>query len=178
MELSVSTLLDAPPERVWEAVDRPALLEHVAAPLLEFEPIDPPSFPTSWQPGGYLTRLTLFGVVPLGTQTIDISKPRVEDTPGEQFYQLRDDGSGQVASTWDHLISVRETPDGKTVYTDDVEVGAGALTPAVWLFAALFYRYRQYRWRRLVADDFRHVDGDRTDTATDPDPGAGSERSD
>jgi ligand-binding SRPBCC domain-containing protein len=152
MKTTVSTLLDAPPERVWEALQRPGLLEYVAAPLVEFEPVDPPSFPERWAREEYRVRMALFGVLPLGEQTIRISKPRVDDAEGEQFYRLRDDGSGRLASTWDHLISVRETPDGKTVYTDEVEVEAGLLTPLVWLFAAVFYRHRQRRWRKLVEE--------------------------
>jgi hypothetical protein len=159
MHLSVSTLLDASPERVWEAVTTPALLAHVAAPLLRFDPVEPPALPDRWDTESYLVRLRLFGVVPLGTQTIRVSTPRVEETPGAQFYQLRDAGTGQLASTWDHLISLRETPDRKTVYTDEVSVEAGAFTPVLWLFAALFYRYRQYRWRRLVAEEFRALGG-------------------
>jgi hypothetical protein len=48
MHLSVSTLLDARPERVWEAVTTPALLGHVAAPLLRFDPVEPSAVPDRW----------------------------------------------------------------------------------------------------------------------------------
>lgn len=147
-------LLDAEPERVWEELQRPELLEYVAAPLVVFDPIDPESFPERWGEEEYRVAMLLFGVIPLGRQTIRISKPRVDDTDGERFYQLRDDGTGRLVSVWDHLVSVRETPDGKTVYTDEVAVDAGALTPLVRLFAAVFYRHRQRRWRTLVENDF------------------------
>jgi hypothetical protein len=113
MKTSVSTLLDAKPERVWEEVQRPELLEYVAAPLVVFEPVDPASFPKRWGDGEYRVAMLLFGVIPLGEQTIRTSKPRVDDTDGEQFYQLRDDGTGQLVPVWDHLISIRETPDRK-----------------------------------------------------------------
>jgi hypothetical protein len=156
VKTTVSTLLDAEPERVWAELQRPALLEYVAAPLVAFEPVDPGSFPKRWEDGEYRVAMLLFGVIPLGEQTIRTSRPRVDDTEGEQFYQIRDEGTGQLISVWDHLISVRETPDGKTVYTDEVEVEAGVLTPLVWLFAAVFYRYRQRRWRTLVENDFRY----------------------
>jgi hypothetical protein len=36
--------------------------------------------------------------------------------------------------------------------TDRIELHAGLLTPAVWLFAFMFYRYRHRRWRRLIAE--------------------------
>jgi hypothetical protein len=38
---------------------------------------------------------------------------------------------------------------GRCRYSDEIEVRAGALPPLVWLYAQLFYRYRQRRWRRL-----------------------------
>ena len=34
---------------------------------------------------------------------------------------------------------------------------AGVLTPFIWLFAQLFYRHRQSRWRRLVANGFDYA---------------------
>jgi ligand-binding SRPBCC domain-containing protein len=149
--LELTTILDAPPERVWAAVRTPAVLEHVAAPLVTFEPVEPPAFPETWDEDEYLVAIRLFGVLPLGRQWVRVRYVTVRETPGEQFYQLRDDGSGSLASTWDHRITLRETADGVTAYTDEVRVEAGVLTSLVWLFAHAFYRYRQRRWRRLVA---------------------------
>jgi|AntRauTorckE6833_2_1112554.scaffolds.fasta_scaffold01627_5 ligand-binding SRPBCC domain-containing protein len=156
MKATMSTLLDANPERVWTELQRPELLVYVAAPLVVVEPVEPESFPEQWDEGEYRVAMRLFGLIPLGEQTIRTSKVRVDDADGGQFYQLRDDGTGQLVSVWDHLISIRETPDGKTVYTDEIEVNAGVLTPVIWLFAALFYRHRQRRWRKLVANDFEY----------------------
>jgi hypothetical protein len=48
--------------------------------------------------------------------------------------------------------------EGTTHYTDQVEIQAGLLTPLVWALASIFYRYRQFRWRRLVAADFAYTD--------------------
>ncbi|MFC7046060.1 hypothetical protein ACFQH6_12130 [Halobacteriaceae archaeon GCM10025711] len=157
MELSVTTLLDAPTERVWDEVQKPALLEHVAYPLLTFTPVDGADLPDRFDDGDEIqVELKLFGVVPMGTQWIRVSIPETRQTPGAQLYRIRDDGSGQIVSTWDHLITIRETPDGKTVYTDEVEIDAGVLTLFVWLFSNVFYRYRQARWRRLVDDGFEY----------------------
>jgi hypothetical protein len=44
--------------------------------------------------------------------------------------------------------------DDRTHYRDVVYVEAGWLTPAIWLYASLFYRHRQRRWRRLVRNGF------------------------
>jgi len=64
--------------------------------------------------------------------------------------KLRDNGYSALITTWDHWITVE--PDGErgTRYRDEVEVKAGLLTPFVWLFAQVFYRHRQRRWRALA----------------------------
>ncbi|MBN8607821.1 MAG: hypothetical protein J0L81_12970 [Caulobacterales bacterium] len=50
------------------------------------------------------------------------------------------------------------TPDGDgALYRDRVRVEAGLLTPGVWMFAALFFRWRQMRWRALVKRGFKSI---------------------
>ena len=125
MQVSLTSLFDAPPERVWKEVQKPATLEYVAHPLLQFKPTEPPYFPEQWNEGSYRVRQYLFGVIPLGTQTISISILKGDTAPDNQLYQIRDDGSGTFVSTWDHIVTIRETPDGKTAYTDDVTIDSG-----------------------------------------------------
>ncbi len=148
----VTTLLDCRPERAWEEVQKPNLMRYVAAPLIHFEAVNPPELPERWKEGEYLVRLKLFGVLSLGTQWIGIEFPP-DHTPGVS-YQMRDNGHGQLMRVWDHLITIEPTPDGRTRYTDRVEVNAGLLTPLAWVFARLFYRHRQRRWCKLAGRNF------------------------
>lgn len=149
-----ATILDCPPERVWQEVQTTKVLAYVTAPLVVFEPVEPPALPEVWAEKRYLVRMRLFGRLPFSTQWIVISRPVVETTPGRQHYELRDNGHGDVIATWDHRIILRETANGHTHYADLVEVKAGLLTPLIWAYASLFYRYRQHRWRRLVERNF------------------------
>jgi hypothetical protein len=112
-----------------------------------------PSILQHFPKGTYLIRMKLFGVFPLGTQWIGIEFP-ANPAPGVS-YAVRDNGYGQLMRVWDHLITLEPTSDGRTRYTDRVEVNAGLLTPFAWFFAGLFYRHRQRRWRRLVRGNFR-----------------------
>jgi hypothetical protein len=155
MRVTLSTWLPCAPDVAWDAVRRPALLEHVAAPLVRFVPIAPARFPERWDEGDHVVALRLFGVIPLGRQHIVTSFAPVERAPAGPRYGVRDDGRGWVARRWDHRIVIEAGPDGGTRYTDVVDVEAGPLTAGVWLFAQLFYRWRQHRWRRLTADGFR-----------------------
>lgn len=156
MLVELTTTLDIPPHQAWQEVQTTRLLAYIAAPLVQFEPLAPPVWPPVWQEQQYLVAMNVFGVIPFGTHSINISIPRRTDVPGERMYQLRDNGSGDVISTWDHLITIKETADGTTHYTDRVEIRAGVLTPLVWLFASIFYRYRQHNWRRLVRTNFAY----------------------
>jgi hypothetical protein len=58
--------------------------------------------------------------------------------------------SGGLISVWNHQMAVESKPDGQSVYSDVVEIRAGVFTPLVWLYANIFYRYRQMRWQLLA----------------------------
>ena len=155
MRATVRTVLDAPAERVWHEVRTTRLLRHVAGPILVFRPVDPPAFPERWPEGRHLVKLRAFGLLPLGSQWIVTSVSRPEDqTAGT--YRIRDAGSGTLVRVWDHRITISARGDGRADYRDDVDVEAGILTPFVWGFVHAFYRYRQWRWRRLIARGFRY----------------------
>jgi hypothetical protein len=51
--------------------------------------------------------------------------------------------------TWDHTIRIAEAPSG-CEYSDEIVIRAGLLTFLIWLYANVFYRYRQARWRKLA----------------------------
>ena len=145
-----STILDVPAERAWTMVRQSRLLEHVAYPLQVFDPVEPSRLPEVWTDGSYRVRCRTLGLIPTGEQWIVISTI----DKGPDRYLLRDDGHGDLASRWDHLITIRSVSAGRCLYMDEIEVRAGLLTPFVAAFAWISYRHRQRRWRQLVASDF------------------------
>lgn len=151
MIVEVSTHLDAPVDQVWEHVTRPALLTYVTAPLVTFRSLEPSVFPERWIEGPHEVEMRAFGFLPLGRQTIGIDM--TQHQPHVRL--LRDRGSGQLARVWDHVISL-EAEGACTRYQDHVVIKAGVLTPFVWGFAQLFYRWRQHRWRQLVRSGFNY----------------------
>ncbi len=122
-------------------------LLYVSKPMVLFFPIGN-GFPEQWCEGRYEAEMKLFGTLPFGKQTINI-----EDICGftSNEYILRDNGFGDSASRWDHWMFVIKTDNPNIVrYCDRVEVRAGILTPAVALFATVFYHWRQHRWKELI----------------------------
>lgn len=153
MKLRIDTVIDADADTVWHHVRRPVLLDHVAWPLQRFDPIDPVRLPDQWVDGEYRVRCFMFGFLPMGSQVISISYPAT-DAPARR---LRDNGRGSMMRRWDHLITIRPRGDGRCDYRDEVEIEAGLMTLGVWLFASIFYRHRQRRWRALAQDGFSAI---------------------
>lgn len=147
MRVKVQTRLHAEPDRVWQAVQKPALLQHVSFPLIVFIPLGASGDPHAPFPDGRSRVFMLaFAVLPFGRQWIDVSR----HWDGGPVRRLRDNGAGDLVRRWDHWITIAPHPEGGTEYVDEVEIEAGVLTPLVWAFAHLFYRWRQHRWRGLV----------------------------
>jgi hypothetical protein len=135
-----------PMDEVMCLVERPALLRHIAFPLIVFQSLETGGFPNRWADGDHRVFMWQFGFLPLGPQTVSISRGETED--GGFF--VRDNGRGMLARRWDHRISIKATGPETTHYVDGVAVDAGFLTPLVAAFAHVFYRWRQARWRSVV----------------------------
>lgn len=143
MNIIISTNLPMPIEWVWSKIETPNLLEYVASPILKFEPLEPQQFPSIWGESIYQVNVFFLNIIPLGRQSIVISKD-----PNKKW--LLDNGSGDLAKKWKHLIAIQSIDSITTRYTDKVEIEAGFLTPVVWLFAVFFYHHRQFRWQKLI----------------------------
>jgi hypothetical protein len=144
--IEIACHLDAEPDRVWQTVLRPATMVHVARPWVEIVPIDLPQWPETWASGLYRARLTGPLGVPLGFQIIGVEFPPT-DGPARC---LRDRGEGQLARTWDHLITVE--PEGRgTRYSDRLTLDAGGLTGVAVPMVRAFFRHRQRRLAGLLS---------------------------
>ena len=57
---------------------------------------------------------------------------------------------GKLTKVWNHIIKIVPIDDQNIEYTDKIEIKAGVLTLSIWLFAHIFYRHRQRRWKKLL----------------------------
>jgi hypothetical protein len=172
MQVYVASVFDCPPEKVWEEVGKSSLLLEVIRPLVRLAPVDPPVFPERWVEGAVVRcKVFLLRVLPLGVRTLVFE--RID--PAAREIQTRE--SEPLFRRWDHLIRIRSTPDGRTHYSDELEIDAGLLTAVACIFVHGFYRYRQWRWRRVVrrlneiketTPNLRNRDGDTNATAAPP----------
>jgi len=151
MIVDVSTFLPVEPSKVEAHLRTSRLLIHVASPLVKFIPLGDTRLPETWKEGTYWVSLRLLGFIPFGKQAVVISYPE-----SQGGFSLRDNGHSMLVKKWDHRITIVPSGTG-TLYRDHVVIEAGALTVCIWAFAQLFYRYRQRRWRQLVASGFNYA---------------------
>lgn len=144
----INTQFACSPHELWERIMTPASLRFVTFPLLGFTPLHADELGREWQVGvPYHLKLYLLNFIPLGRHTIELTKI----DPATRTIESRE--SGQLIRVWNHTISFQPTAPGTIIYTDQIEIQAGFLTAVIWLFAQLFYRYRQRRWKILLRQD-------------------------
>lgn len=140
-----SSVFPAACDAVWERLRHLETLRFVAFPFAVFRPADGAG-DFVWREGeSFSLRLALFGLVPLGTHRITV--------------ELFDKASLSVCTreknalvpVWNHRIRLEPLGGARTRYTDEVEIGAGWRTAAVFLWARAFYAHRQRKWLRLLS---------------------------
>ena len=130
---------------VWDTVKKPETLRYVTKGVLGFRTEQ--ELPEHYAAGEtYRIKLLFFGVIPAWWHEIHIVK--VDDVQREI---LTSEGGGAVKD-WRHCITVDERGPWQSFYMDEIDISAGVLTPLVWAYAQLFYRYRQRRWRKLARE--------------------------
>lgn len=143
---TIQTRLDAPPDRVWETVLQTRAFQYVTQGWMAFTFQEP--LPPRWIEGDRLTaRMWLFHVLPAPWRHTMILH-RIDHDRRE----LSTEEGGGLLRVWNHRIRVEARPDGGSLYTDAITIDAGLLTRPVWLFAQVFFRHRQRRLRRLLAE--------------------------
>ncbi len=148
LKVRVSTQFACTDDELWEKITEPSSLQFVTSPILSFVPQNEGDLTGEWQVNRtYSLRLYLLKFIPLGEHTITLVKIDRERN------RIISRESGQLATVWNHIISFYEVESGLVRYTDEIEIKAGWLTPAIWLFAHLFYRHRQRRWKKLLKSE-------------------------
>lgn len=147
MKLFVESVFDCPPRKVWNELLNSSSFNHVIKPLVYAKPCTPSTYPERWHEGLTLViKPYLFSFIPMPKKTIKMEKIDHES----MFLQTREYDA--MVKVWDHSISVVDSENGKTKYSDTIEIEAGILTPLVWLFAKWFYRHRQNRWSKMASE--------------------------
>jgi hypothetical protein len=153
----ISTELETSADRAWDAVQKVDTLRYVTRGVLGFRPARGEDQPPERIHAGDVFRLRLFFFHVLPAWRHEIAIREVD----EERRELSTTERGGLVKRWNHAIRISELPPAtgeelsqpgraRARYTDELDIGAGVLTAFVWAYAQLFYRYRQWRWRRLA----------------------------
>jgi hypothetical protein len=139
MTIEVSSYFPAALDTVFSYLQKIETLRYIAAPFARFEPVGPDEV---WAVGKtFQLKLKACGF-DFGIHTIDVI--------GFDRTAILTRERNSIVPVWNHRITMRPVDRGMTHYTDRVEIKAGWKTLFICLWANMFYRHRQRRWRKLL----------------------------
>ena len=143
MLIRLTTMLEAPADVVWQALQRIDTFRYVTRGLMGVTP--EARWPTEFRVGDVLVgRVWLAHVIPAWTHQIQLV--RVDDERREILTRE----NGGLLRDCTHRLLVETVNAARSRYTDEFEVRAGRLTPLAAAIVWAFFQYRQFRWRRLA----------------------------
>jgi hypothetical protein len=139
MIIKVTSTFPADRETVFSKLQEIETLRYICSPLAAFTPLDE-SF--KWQAGAiFRFGLTACGIN-FGVHTINVKRFDIDKILTHEH--------NKNVPVWNHIIALEKCGDNNTKYSDIVEVRAGWKTVFIWLWANVFYRHRQRKWRELL----------------------------
>jgi hypothetical protein len=139
MFIKVTSIFPAGRETVFRKLQEIETLRYICSPLATFTPLDDN---VKWQAGAtFRFDLTACGI-DFGVHTINVKRFDIGKILTHEH--------NKNVPVWNHIITLEKYGKSRTKYTDIVEVRAGWKTPFIWIWANLFYRHRQRKWRELL----------------------------
>ena len=145
MLVQTSTMLNISASGAWELLKLRDTFLYVTSPAIRFDGAE------DWPQTLMSTEVAFTTVayplrhLPGSAHTVRIV--RVD----EEAMEVDTEEFGGLIRTWNHSMKIEPISPSRCRYSDRVVLDAGLLTPFFWLFASLFYAYRQSRWRRLTS---------------------------
>lgn len=137
------TELDAPAERVWQAMLQPSTMLYVLKGLFSFPALDGRIDPIVEGEGGTGWTL-LFHVIPFARWTITVL------TVDAATHTISTEERGGIMRRWDHTLHVEALDDHRSLYRDTIVIDAGLFTRVAAPVVGSIFAYRQRRLRLLA----------------------------
>ncbi|MBJ7355150.1 MAG: hypothetical protein JHC98_10010 [Thermoleophilaceae bacterium] len=151
--VSVSSELPVSADRAYALAQKLETFEFVVSPVLRLalsdeqraEALGENAFRVGAE---YSGRLWYFKIIPAWKHKLRIISGGPLEDGGFEIYTNETSGPVRV---WNHRLTFKPTGEASCRYTDQIEIPAGVLDLATRIFVNGFFRYRQRRWRKLVA---------------------------
>lgn len=143
MIATIQTYFETSADAAWKALKKRDTFLFITRGFLGFTGAK--NWPEKFYEGLVIdTRFIFFHIFPAWKHKLHVVK--IDDVNKE----LYSNEHGGPIKIWNHLIKIVPETDRRCKYTDQVEIQAGLLTLFVWIYAHVFYRYRHYRWKKLI----------------------------
>jgi hypothetical protein len=139
MIIKVTSIFPANRKVIFAKLQEIETLRYICAPLAQFTSLEKSQ---KWQTGAtFRFKLTACGLG-FGVHTIKVKKFEID--------RILTNEHNKNVPVWNHIILLEKHGENHTKYSDIVEVRAGWKTPFIWIWANVFYRHRQRKWRELL----------------------------
>ena len=143
-------VLDCEPDAAWHAIRSPEVFRAVSSPLMRFSSTE--ELGETWTQGEHPVTARLLGVIPIGTQVIDLTYTQRGDVRFVHDTGEPTSGPLSLVSYWHHTMAVSPLDDGRTLFRDRLLFDAEPLSLAVWPAVWAFWQWRGIQLKRLSAD--------------------------
>ena len=90
------------------------------------------------------TKLLFFNIFPAWEHRLRVIRVDHENM------EIASQEEGGVIRRWDHRKWIEDGSESSCLYIDEIDIDAGMFTIFIWIYAHVFYRYRQRRMRKLA----------------------------
>lgn len=143
MIVKIERILPASADKVWETLQYKKTFLFITRGMLGFSGSD--GWPERFTQGlNIQCRMWFMHVLPGWRHYLNVVSIDNESK------QLVSNERGGPIRKWNHTIRIKPVSDSTSHYQDEIDIDAGPLTPVIWFYAHVFYRYRQHRWVKLL----------------------------
>jgi hypothetical protein len=138
MIIKVTSIFPASREKIFAKLQEIETLRYICSPLATFTPLGDSH---KWQAGAVFRFDLTACRLKFGVHTINVKRFDMDKILTHEY--------NKNVPVWNHIITLEKCGENHTKYSDIVEVRAGWKTLFIWLWANVFYRHRQRKWREL-----------------------------
>jgi len=150
IKIIISSTLNNSAEKIWNKLLNIETLIEICKPMATFKSkINETEM--KWEINKeYIFKLFIYGFIPFGNHKIILKKLDKENKI------ILSNEYNKIVKIWNHLIFMKNIGENEIKYTDEVEIyadeveiyaGIFTLFTAIW--AKLFYKHRQKKWKRI-----------------------------
>ena len=143
IKIIISSTLNNSAEKIWTKLLNIETLVEICKPMATFKSkLNDKEM--KWEINKeYIFKLFIYGFLPFGDHKIILKKLDKENKI------ILSNEYNKIVKIWNHLIIMENIGENEIKYTDEVEIYAGILTLFTAIWAKLFYKHRQKKWKRI-----------------------------